>query len=86
VFLELLGGLAACVGGALIMAGAMRVTLWGAVAMGLTTAVGLSSISVKGTGMLKGPWFAGSVNSKNAFVREIVHPEKKAGSLPPHFL
>ena len=40
VFLALLGGLAARAGGARVTAGAMRVTLWGALAMGLTAAVG----------------------------------------------
>jgi vacuolar iron transporter family protein len=40
LFLALLGGLAARVGGARVMVGAMRVTLWGALAMGLTAAVG----------------------------------------------
>lgn len=40
VFLALLGGLAARVGGAPVMVGAMRVTLWGALAMGLTAGVG----------------------------------------------
>jgi VIT1/CCC1 family predicted Fe2+/Mn2+ transporter len=40
VFLTLLGGLAARAGGASIMTGAMRVTLWGALAMGLTAGIG----------------------------------------------
>jgi VIT1/CCC1 family predicted Fe2+/Mn2+ transporter len=40
VFLALLGGLAARAGGARIVVGAMRVTLWGALAMGVTAAVG----------------------------------------------
>ncbi len=40
VFLALLGGLAARAGGAGIATGAWRVTFWGALAMGLTTAVG----------------------------------------------
>jgi len=40
VFLALLGGLAARVGGAGVMMGAIRVTLWGALAMGLTAGVG----------------------------------------------
>jgi vacuolar iron transporter family protein len=40
IFLALLGGLAARAGGAGIKVGAMRVTLWGALAMGLTAAVG----------------------------------------------
>ncbi len=40
VFLAFLGGLAAYVGGARVMAGVMRVTFWGALAMGLTAGVG----------------------------------------------
>ncbi|MHB1620974.1 MAG: VIT1/CCC1 transporter family protein [Sulfuricella sp.] len=40
VFLALLGGLAAYVGGARVMAGVMRVTFWGALAMGSTAGVG----------------------------------------------
>lgn len=40
VFLALLGGLAARAGGANPLRGAMRVTFWGALAMGLTAAVG----------------------------------------------
>jgi len=40
VFLALLGGLAARVGGAPVTMGAMRVTLWGALAMGVTAGVG----------------------------------------------
>ena len=40
VFLAILGGLAARVGGAPVTAGAMRVTFWGALAMGLTAGVG----------------------------------------------
>jgi VIT1/CCC1 family predicted Fe2+/Mn2+ transporter len=40
VFLALLGGLAARAGGARILVGAIRVTVWGALAMALTTAVG----------------------------------------------
>lgn len=40
VFLALLGGIAARTGGASITAGAARVTFWGAMAMGLTAAVG----------------------------------------------
>lgn len=40
VFLALLGGLAAFVGGARVMPGVMRVTFWGALAMGLTAGVG----------------------------------------------
>jgi VIT1/CCC1 family predicted Fe2+/Mn2+ transporter len=39
VFLAILGGLAARVGGASVTTGAMRVTLWGALAMGLTAGV-----------------------------------------------
>lgn len=40
LFLALLGGLAAHQGGANILAGAWRVTFWGALAMGVTAAVG----------------------------------------------
>jgi VIT1/CCC1 family predicted Fe2+/Mn2+ transporter len=40
VFLALLGGLAARAGGADMMVGALRVTFWGALAMGLTAGVG----------------------------------------------
>jgi VIT1/CCC1 family predicted Fe2+/Mn2+ transporter len=40
VFLALLGGIAARVGGARISIGAIRVTFWGALAMALTAAVG----------------------------------------------
>jgi VIT1/CCC1 family predicted Fe2+/Mn2+ transporter len=40
VFLAILGALAARVGGASVRVGAMRVTFWGALAMGLTAAVG----------------------------------------------
>ncbi|MEO8662320.1 MAG: VIT family protein [Bryobacteraceae bacterium] len=40
VFLALLGGLAAHAGGAGIVAGAARVTFWGALAMGVTAGVG----------------------------------------------
>ena len=40
VFLALLGGLAARAGGAPLTTGAFRVTFWGALAMGLTAAVG----------------------------------------------
>ena len=40
VFLALLGGVAARVGGAPMMTGAVRVTFWGALAMGLTAGVG----------------------------------------------
>jgi VIT1/CCC1 family predicted Fe2+/Mn2+ transporter len=39
-FLALLGGLAARAGGARVTVGAMRVTLWGALAMGVTAGVG----------------------------------------------
>ena len=40
VFLAILGGLAAHVGGASVKVGAMRVTFWGALAMALTAGVG----------------------------------------------
>jgi VIT1/CCC1 family predicted Fe2+/Mn2+ transporter len=40
VFLALLGGLAAYAGGAPVMPGVLRVTFWGALAMGLTAGVG----------------------------------------------
>jgi VIT1/CCC1 family predicted Fe2+/Mn2+ transporter len=40
VFLALMGGLAARVGGANVTVGASRVTLWGALAMAATAAVG----------------------------------------------
>lgn len=40
VFLAILGGLAARVGGASVTVGAMRVTFWGALAMGVTAGVG----------------------------------------------
>ena len=40
LFLAVLGGLAARAGGASIFKGAVRVTFWGALAMGLTAAVG----------------------------------------------
>ena len=40
VFLAVLGGLAARVGGASVRVGAVRVTFWGALAMALTAAVG----------------------------------------------
>jgi vacuolar iron transporter family protein len=40
VFLSVLGGLAARVGGAPTLAGAMRVVFWGALAMGLTAGIG----------------------------------------------
>jgi VIT1/CCC1 family predicted Fe2+/Mn2+ transporter len=41
VFLALLGGLAARASGARVMVGAIRVTFWGALAMGVTAGVGL---------------------------------------------
>jgi VIT1/CCC1 family predicted Fe2+/Mn2+ transporter len=40
VFLAILGGLAARVGGAGVRVGAVRVTFWGALAMALTAGVG----------------------------------------------
>jgi VIT1/CCC1 family predicted Fe2+/Mn2+ transporter len=40
LFLALLGGLAARAGGARVMAGAIRVTFWGALAMAITSGVG----------------------------------------------
>jgi len=40
VFLALLGGLAVGAGGVPVTVGAMRVTLWGALAMGVTAGVG----------------------------------------------
>jgi len=40
LFLAILGGLAARVGGASVATGAMRVTFWGALAMAMTAAVG----------------------------------------------
>jgi VIT1/CCC1 family predicted Fe2+/Mn2+ transporter len=40
MFLALLGGVAARVGGAGVTVGAMRVTFWGALAMALTAGVG----------------------------------------------
>ena len=40
VFLAILGGVAARVGGASVTTGAMRVTFWGALAMAMTAAVG----------------------------------------------
>jgi len=40
VFLALLGAVAARAGGARMTVGAMRVTFWGALAMGLTAGVG----------------------------------------------
>jgi vacuolar iron transporter family protein len=44
--LALLGGMAARVGGARVTVGAMRVTFWGALAMGLTAGVGALSGTV----------------------------------------
>ena len=40
MFLALLGALAARAGGAGVMLGAIRVTFWGALAMGVTAGVG----------------------------------------------
>jgi VIT1/CCC1 family predicted Fe2+/Mn2+ transporter len=40
LFLAILGALAAHTGGASILKGAVRVTFWGALAMGLTAGVG----------------------------------------------
>jgi VIT1/CCC1 family predicted Fe2+/Mn2+ transporter len=40
IFLAVLGGMAARAGGASMTIGAIRVTFWGALAMGLTAAVG----------------------------------------------
>ena len=40
LFLALLGGMAARAGGAGVIAGAIRVTFWGALAMALTAGVG----------------------------------------------
>lgn len=40
VFLAILGGLAARTGGAAVVPAAVRVTIWGALAMGVTTAIG----------------------------------------------
>jgi VIT1/CCC1 family predicted Fe2+/Mn2+ transporter len=40
VFLAILGGAAARVGGAGVLIGAARVTFWGALAMALTTGIG----------------------------------------------
>jgi len=42
-FLALLGGLAAGVGGAPVFAGTLRVTFWGALAMGVTAGVGAAT-------------------------------------------
>jgi VIT1/CCC1 family predicted Fe2+/Mn2+ transporter len=44
--LALLGSLAANTGGAPVLAGAARVTFWGALAMGVTAAVGALSGAV----------------------------------------
>jgi VIT1/CCC1 family predicted Fe2+/Mn2+ transporter len=41
VFLVILGGLAAYTGGASIVKGIVRVTFWGALAMGITAGVGM---------------------------------------------
>lgn len=41
VFLAVLGGVAARIGGASVRVGASRITLWGALAMAITTAVGM---------------------------------------------
>ena len=41
VFLAILGGIAARTGGASVRVGAIRITVWGALAMALTTAVGM---------------------------------------------
>jgi VIT1/CCC1 family predicted Fe2+/Mn2+ transporter len=40
VFLALLGGVSACVGGASVTVGALRVGFWGALAMAITAGVG----------------------------------------------
>ena len=40
LFLAILGGLAAFAGGAKMLRSVLRVTFWGAIAMGLTAAVG----------------------------------------------
>lgn len=40
LFLTILGGLAARAGGASVTAGAIRVTFWGALAMGVSAGVG----------------------------------------------
>ena len=45
-FLALLGGLAARAGGAGVTMGAIRVTFWGALAMGVTAGVGALSGTV----------------------------------------
>jgi VIT1/CCC1 family predicted Fe2+/Mn2+ transporter len=41
VFLAVLGGLAARTGGAEIRTGVIRITFWGALAMAITTGVGM---------------------------------------------
>lgn len=41
VFLAILGGLAARTGGAIMRTGALRITFWGALAMAITTGVGM---------------------------------------------
>jgi vacuolar iron transporter family protein len=46
IFLAILGGLAARVGGASVGLGAMRVTFWGALAMALTASVGKVFVNV----------------------------------------
>lgn len=48
VFLGALGGIAAKAGGANLLIGAWRVTLWGALAMAITAAVGISFGAVAG--------------------------------------
>lgn len=40
IFMAILGGLAAYAGGASVLTGAVRITFWGALAMGLTAIVG----------------------------------------------
>ena len=40
IFLALMGALAAKVGGANMLIGALRVAFWGALAMGITAAIG----------------------------------------------
>jgi VIT1/CCC1 family predicted Fe2+/Mn2+ transporter len=40
VFLAILGAIAARIGRARVLTGALRITFWGAIAMGLTAAVG----------------------------------------------
>lgn len=41
VFLAILGGIAAHIGGASVRTGSLRITFWGALAMAITTAVGM---------------------------------------------